>query len=133
MESFCKLIKPHEEIIVQREYINKCVNFYGLSIVAYYTALIFSCLLRPAILHDPLPTTIDFPIDVYHQPQWTIVYIHQTMVGLQIAANLSVNVFMALLLWLLSAKFRLLNEDLQKIMNTYDFIRCIKKHQELLE
>ncbi|EFN60799.1 hypothetical protein EAG_05800 [Camponotus floridanus] len=40
---------------------------------------------------------------------------------------------MALLLWLALARFKLLIEDLRKITNIYDFMKCIEKHQQLLE
>ncbi|XP_014487255.1 PREDICTED: odorant receptor 49b-like [Dinoponera quadriceps] len=132
MESFCALIEPHEEVILQRKYINKCASFYGFCIASYYMTL-FALFVGPFVLDQPLPAPADFPFDASHQPLRTITYLHQIVVGLQIAAHLSINAFMALLLWVVSARFRLLTEDIREIANTYDFVKCIEKHQHLLK
>ncbi|KAL6434390.1 hypothetical protein ACFW04_006057 [Cataglyphis niger] len=132
MENFCALIKAHEEAIVQRDYIDKCVNFYGFCITSFYTSL-FALFVGPVLLDEPLPAPADFPFDASRQPLRAITYMHQIVVGLQIAAHLCVNAFMALLLWLASARFKLLIEDLRTITNIYDLMKCIEKHQLLLE
>lgn len=132
MENFCALMKPHEEAIVQRKYINKYASFYGCCIASYYMTL-FALFLGPIVLDQPLPVLADFPFDASHQPLRAITYVHQIIVGLQIAAQLSVNGFMALLLWLASARFKLLNEDIRTVTNIYDFVKCIEKHQNLLK
>lgn len=132
MENFCALIKAHEEAIVQRDYIDKCANFYGFCITSFYTSL-FALFVGPILLDEPLPAPADFPFDASRQPLRAITYMHQIVVGLQIAAHLCVNAFMALLLWLASARFKLLIEDLRTITNIYDFMKCIEKHQLLLE
>lgn len=131
MENFC-VLKPHEEAIVQREYINKYSNFYGFCISSFYMSL-FGLFVGPIVLDEPLPAPADFPFDASYQPLRAITYIHQIMVGLMIAAHLCVNAFMALLLWLTSARFKLLTEELLAITNIYDFAKCIKKHQQLLK
>jgi len=87
----------------------------------------------PIMLDEPLPAPADFPFDASHQPLRAITYIHQIVVGLMIAAHLCVNAFMALLLWLTSARFKLLTEELLTITNIYDFAKCIVKHQQLLK
>ncbi|KAL0125051.1 hypothetical protein PUN28_004301 [Cardiocondyla obscurior] len=132
MEKFCELMKPHEEIIVQQEYVDKYSNFYGFCISLFYLSL-FGLFAGPIVLDEPLPAPADFPFDVSHQPLRSITYIHQIVVGLFIAAHLCVNSFMALLLWLASARFKLLSEELRTITSIYDFVKCIKKHQQLLE
>lgn len=132
MENFCASIKAYEEAIIQRNYIDKCANFYGFCITSFYTSL-FALFVGPILLDDPLPAPADFPFDASRQPLRAITYIHQIVVGLYIAAHLCVHAFMALLLWFTSAKFKLLVEDLRTITNIYDFIKCIEKHQQLLE
>nr|XP_012233382.1 PREDICTED: odorant receptor 4-like [Linepithema humile] len=94
---------------------------------------VFALFVGPIVLDEPLPAYAEFPFDVSHQPLRAITYIHQIIVGLYIAAHLSVNAFMAFLLWLASARLKLLIEELRIITNIYDFIKCIKKHQQLLE
>ncbi|XP_018396152.1 PREDICTED: uncharacterized protein LOC108774516 [Cyphomyrmex costatus] len=132
MENFCTLIKPHEEAIVQREYVDKYSNFYGFCISLFYMSL-FGLFVGPIMLDQPLPTTAEFPFDASHQPLRAITYMHQILIGLFISAHLCVNAFMALLLWLASARFKLLIEELRTITNIYDFAKCIKKHQKLIE
>ncbi|XP_077271029.1 odorant receptor 13a-like isoform X1 [Temnothorax americanus] len=132
MENFCALIKPYEETIVQREYIDKYSTFYGFCISLFYMSL-FGLFVGPIVLDEPLPAPADFPFDASHQPLRAITYMHQIVVGLFIAAHLCVNAFMALLLWLASARFKLLTEELRTITNIYDLAKCIKKHQQLLE
>lgn len=131
-ENFCALIEPDEEAIVQRKYIDKCAIFYGFCIASYYMTL-FALFLGPIVLDQSLPVIADFPFDASRQPMRIITYMHQIVVGLQIAAQLSVNAFMALLLWLTSARFKLLTEDIRGITSIYDFAKCIEKHQHLLK
>lgn len=131
MENFCAL-KPHEEAIVRREYIDKYSSFYGFCISSFYTSL-FGLFVGPIVLDEPLPAPADFPFDASHQPLRAITYIHQIVVGLMIAAHLCVNAFMALLLWLTSARFKLLTEELLAMTNIYDFAKCIEKHQQILK
>lgn len=132
MENFCALIEPHEEAIVQRKYIDKYASFYGFCIASFYMTLL-ALFVGPIVLDQPLPAVVDFPFDASGQPLWAITYAHQIIVGLQIAAHLSANAFMALLLWLASARFKLLIEDIRRITNIYDFAKCIEKHQHLLK
>lgn len=132
MENFYALIKPHEEAIVQREYVEKYANFYGFCISLFYMSL-FGLFTGPIMLDEPLPAPADFPFDASHQPLRAITYMHQIVVGLYIAAHLCVNAFMALLLWLTSARFKLLTEELRTVTNICDFAKCIEKHQRLLE
>ncbi|KAL6263895.1 hypothetical protein P5V15_003976 [Pogonomyrmex californicus] len=132
MENFYAVIKPHEKAIIQREYVDKYAKFYGFCISLFYMSL-FGLFVGPIVLDEPLPAPADFPFDASHQPLRAITYIHQIVVGLYIAAHLCVNAFMALLLWLASARFKLLIEELRTITNMYDFSKCIEKHQQLLE
>ncbi|KYN38568.1 Odorant receptor 47b [Trachymyrmex septentrionalis] len=132
MENFCALIKPHEETIVQREYVDKYSNFYGFCISLFYMSL-FGLFIGPVMLDQPLPTAAEFPFDTSHQPLRAITYIHQIIVGLIISAHLCVNAFMALLVWLASARFKLLTEEFRTITNIYNLAKCIKKHQKLIE
>ncbi|XP_018313755.1 uncharacterized protein [Mycetomoellerius zeteki] len=132
MENFCALIKPHEETIVQREYVDKYSNFYGFCISLFYMSL-FGLFMGPVMLDQSLPTAADFPFDASHQPLRAITYMHQIIVGLFISAHLCVNAFMGLLIWLASARFKLLTEELRTITNIYNFAKCIEKHQKLIE
>ncbi|XP_020282685.1 odorant receptor 4-like [Pseudomyrmex gracilis] len=132
MENFRAFLKPCERAIVQREYVNKYAQFYGFCIGMFYMSL-FGMFVGPVVLDQPLPAPAEFPFDASRQPLRVITYTHQIIVGLFIASQLSVNAFMALLLWLASARFKLLIEDLRSVTKFRDFVKCVEKHQQLLE
>jgi len=94
---------------------------------------LFGLFIGPVMLDQPLPTAAEFPFDASHQPLRAITYIHQIIVGLFISAHLCVNAFMALLLWLTSARFKLLTEEFRTITNIYNLAKCIEKHQKLIK
>lgn len=131
MIAFCELLKPHEEAIVQ-QYINRCIYFYGGSICWIYLSAIF-IMTGPVTLDQPFPTNAEYPFDVYYQPLKTIVFLQQNMACLQGAAQLCMNIFMALLMWFASARFELLVVKLRIVMDIYALKKCIQEHQSLLK
>ncbi|KYN38569.1 Odorant receptor Or2 [Trachymyrmex septentrionalis] len=131
MENFCELLKPREEAILQR-YINKCVYFYGGSMFWIYLSAVF-IMSGPVTLDQPFPTNAEYPFDVYHQPLRSIIFIQQTIACVQGAAQLCMNIFMALLIWFTSARLEILIEKLQKITNISELKKCIQEHQNLLK
>ncbi|XP_071634717.1 uncharacterized protein [Temnothorax longispinosus] len=130
MESFCELLKPREEAVVQR-YIDKCVYFYGGSIFWIYLSCLF-IIFGPITLDQPFPTNAEYPFNIYRQPIKSIIFIQQTIACLQGAAQLCMPIFMALLLWFSSARFEILVEKLQEITNNSELKKCIREHQNLL-
>ncbi|XP_011639218.1 putative odorant receptor 85d isoform X2 [Pogonomyrmex barbatus] len=67
MENFCELLKPHEETIV-RQYIDKCIHFYGGSILWIYLSAVI-IITGPVTLNQPFPTNAEYPFRViYEQP-----------------------------------------------------------------
>ncbi|XP_071634716.1 odorant receptor Or2-like isoform X1 [Temnothorax longispinosus] len=131
MESFCELLKPREEAVVQR-YIDKCVYFYGGSIFWIYLSCLF-IIFGPITLDQPFPTNAEYPFNIYRQPIKSIIFIQQTIACLQGAAQLCMPIFMALLLWFSSARFEILVEKLQEITNNSELKKCIREHQNLLK
>ncbi|XP_025155457.1 odorant receptor 49b isoform X2 [Harpegnathos saltator] len=131
MENFYKLIKPHEETILQK-YINKCVIFYGGSIIGIYLISII-IISGPVTLNQPFPIMAEYPFDVFHQPMRTIAYIHQSICILQASAHICINTYTTLLLWFSSARLELLTDNLHAIRNIYDLTKCVQEHQKLLK
>ncbi|XP_011705510.1 PREDICTED: uncharacterized protein LOC105460706, partial [Wasmannia auropunctata] len=131
LENFCNVMKAHEEVIVQR-YIDKCIIVYGISMFTFYLVTFVIITLVPPITHRPFPILAEYPFNVSYQPLKTIIFIHQSMIGIMMAAQLSTNIFMALLLWFASIRFEILSEELKKATDLYSLFQCIKKHQELL-
>lgn len=131
MENFCELLKPREEAVVQR-YIDKCVFFYGGSMFWIYLSAVF-IISGPITLDQPFPTNAEYPFNVYHEPIKSIIFIQQTIACMQGAAQLCMNIFIALLLWFTSARLEILVEKVQEITNIYELKRCIQEHQNLLK
>ncbi|XP_071565722.1 uncharacterized protein [Temnothorax nylanderi] len=131
MVHFSGLMKPHEEIVVQR-HIDKCVVYHGGSIIIYYMVT-FLTITLPFVTQQSFPTLVEYPFDVSHEPLKTITYIHQSAAVIIVAGQLCINPFMALLLWFATARFEILTEELGKVTNAYQLFKCIKEHQELLK
>lgn len=131
MENFCELLQPHEEAILQ-QYVDQCVHFYGGSILWIYLSAIV-IIIGPVTLDQPFPTNAEYPFVIYQQPLKSIIYMHQSFVLIQAASQLCMNVFIALLLWITSARFELLTKKLQTVTNVHELIQCIRKHQKLLK
>ncbi|KYN38570.1 hypothetical protein ALC56_07053 [Trachymyrmex septentrionalis] len=129
--NFCNVMKPHEEVVIQR-YIDKCIAFYGIFLVAFYWITFVVIAILPPLMHQPFPTLAEYPFDVSYQPVKTIIYIQQSMAGIMISGQLCINVHMAMLLWFTSARFEILTKELEKTANVYQLFECIKKHQKLL-
>ncbi|GAB1863718.1 Odorant receptor [Camponotus japonicus] len=131
MENFCELIKSHEEGIIQ-QYIDKCIYFYGGSILwVYLTTIVI--ITGPAALDQTFPTNAEYPFDIYHQPIKFIIFVYQAFICMQCASQICMNIFIALLLWFTSVRFKLLSEELRAIVDIHDLIQCIQKHQKLLK
>jgi len=124
-------MKPHEEVVIQR-YIDKCIIFHGTSIFIFYWLTFITIAVIPALQNQPFPTLAEYPFDVFYQPVKTIIFIQQSMAGIMVAGQLCMNVYMAMLLWFVSARFEILTEELKKTANVYQLFECIKKHQKLL-
>ncbi|XP_012536675.1 odorant receptor 47b isoform X2 [Monomorium pharaonis] len=131
MEKFVKVMKPHEEIVIQR-YVDKCLAFYGTTISIFYV-VVFFMIVGPILTHQPFPTLAEYPFDTSYLPLKIIIYFNQSYVGLMTSAHLCLNAFNALMLWYTSAKFMILIEDIRKTRNIYELFKCIQVHQELIE
>ncbi|XP_071634707.1 odorant receptor 43a-like isoform X2 [Temnothorax longispinosus] len=132
MVHFSDLMKPHEEIIVQR-HIDKCVMYHGVSIFMYYSITFLAIAVPFLTQQQSFPLSAEYPFNTSYQPLFTIIYIQQSAAGILISAQLCTNVLMALLLWFATARFEILIEDLGKVTNACQLFECIKRHQELLK
>ncbi|XP_011160197.2 uncharacterized protein LOC105196133 [Solenopsis invicta] len=132
MENFCDLMKPHEEVVIQR-YIDKCGVFYGAAIIEYYALIVVQIVVLPPLMHQSFPTLVEYPFDVSYQPLKTIIYLQQSIVGTYMGAQLCLNIFMNLLFWFVTARFAILTEELKDATNINSLFKCIKTHQKLLK
>ncbi|XP_032684795.1 odorant receptor 4-like [Odontomachus brunneus] len=130
MESFVELANLEERVIFQN-YINKCKLCYG-TVMGCITFTMCAMLLGPFALDQTFPLEIKYPFDVERQPLKTIIYLHHALLIYQSYVQVCTNVFVALLLWFLVARFDILACKFRKIANASEFLICVKQHQQLL-
>ncbi|XP_071565713.1 uncharacterized protein [Temnothorax nylanderi] len=130
MEDYIEKAKLEEKNIFQR-YINKSKLFYATTMCGLIVTEI-TVLLGPLLLSQPFPLEIEYPFDVNKQPLKTIIYLHHAMVIYQVGVQVCGNIFVALLLWFVAARFEILSQKFQKITTISEFIICVQLHQRLL-
>ncbi|XP_018317343.1 uncharacterized protein, partial [Mycetomoellerius zeteki] len=86
----------------------------------------------PLLMDQPFPIEVEYPFDVKKQPLRTIIYLHHIMAVYQSCVQVCSNIFIALLLWFIAARFEILSHKFQKITNISEFIICTQLHQRLL-
>jgi len=130
MENYCKHAKDNEKTVLQ-QYVNRCATFYAVMIIGFYSGT-FGVICSTPFTSDTFPTYAKYPFDVYYQPLKTIIYLQQSVVGIQFSSMLCISVLVALLLWFTTARFDILCTELRNVLTVYELIRCIQKHQQLL-
>jgi len=130
MEDYIQQAKSEERNIFQR-YINKCKLFYGTALCLITMTAIIMCF-GPLLMTQPFPIEVEYPFIVNKQPLRIIIYLHHIMAVYQSCVQVCSNVFVALLLWFIAARFEILSHKFQKITSISEFIICIQLHQRLL-
>lgn len=130
MEDYIQQAKLEEKNIFQR-YIKKCKLFYTTT-MCWITITAIIMIFGPFLLSQPFPIEVEYPFDVDKQPLKTIIYLHHALVVYQSRVQVCSNVFIALLLWFVAARFEILSQKFQKITSITEFIICVQLHQRLL-
>ncbi|XP_050462602.1 odorant receptor 49b-like isoform X1 [Cataglyphis hispanica] len=130
MENYIQQAKPEEKDIFQK-YVDKCKLFYGLTL-CWITITAVAIIFGPLLLPQPFPIEVQYPFYVGQQPLKTIIYLHHTMAVYQSYVQVCSNVFVAVLLWFVAARFEILSHKFRKIRNFSEFKNCIQLHQRLL-
>lgn len=126
MTTYCRIVKSFERNVFQR-YVNKYCRFYGVCCALYYiTAVIvvFGTLLLP----QPFPTLAEYPFRVDYEPLRSIIYVHQSIAGFQVASNICINILGVLLLLFASARFDILSLELSHVTSVDELVCCLKKY-----
>ncbi|KAL0125019.1 hypothetical protein PUN28_004271 [Cardiocondyla obscurior] len=130
MEHYIQQAKSEERNVFD-QYINKCKLFYATTmcwITVTATVMIFG----PLLLPQPFPIEVEYPFSVDKQPLKAIIYLHHAIAIYQSRVQVCSNVFVALLLWFVAARFEILSQKFQKISNISELIICVQLHQRLL-
>lgn len=131
METYIQQAKSEERGVFQR-YIDKCKLFYGVTL-GWVTITMVAVNFGPVLLPQPFPVEVHYLFHVEAQPLKTIIYLHHVLLVYQSYVQVCANVFVALLLWFVAARFEILSDEFRRATSLPEFIRCIQLHQQLLK
>ncbi|KAL6267026.1 hypothetical protein P5V15_000103 [Pogonomyrmex californicus] len=130
METFCKQADEKTNVTLQR-YVDKYKSIYGIySLWCYLTAIGVIC--GPLFLPQEFPTHAKYPFSVGH-PIKSIIYLHQSLVGLQASSGICIECSIAVLLFYSAARLDLLAQKMRNIKKENELNACIKLHDEILK
>lgn len=130
LEDYCKRAEPEERAVLQR-YIYSCKSVYVGSVCAFTVTgllLIVSPLVEPHLF----PLDIEYPFYVDYQPLKAIIYMHHILIIYQSYTQVCANIFVALLLWFVSARCDILSDRFRAVTKFEELRACVMEHQELL-
>lgn len=130
LEDYCKHAKPKERNVFQ-QYIDSCKSVYIYSMCTF-TVTTLLLILSPIVEPQQFPIDIEYPFSVDYQPLKTIIYLHHILIIYQSYTQVCSNVFIALLLWFVSARFDILSSRFRAVTEFAELRACIEEHQELL-
>lgn len=130
LEKYCKRAKSEERIVFHR-YIDNCKSVYVCSLCSFTITLLL-LILSPLVEPHPFPIDIEYPFPVDYQPLKTIIYVHHVFIIYQSYMQVCSNIFVALLLWFVSARCDILSDKFRTVTKFAELRVCLKEHQELL-
>ncbi|GAB1863721.1 Odorant receptor [Camponotus japonicus] len=131
METFCKQTDDKTNITLQR-YVDNYKCTYGSYILwCYLTAIGVIC--GPLFLPQQFPTDAKYPFSVEHHPVKSIIYLHQSLVGLQASAGMCIDCSIAILLFYSAARLKMLAQEIRNAKSECELDACIKLHGEILK
>ena len=130
MTNFLQKSNGQERSLMQFYVDKHTILHIVLAFCCHLASILF--ILGPFILSVPLPTDAKYPFSLNSTILRMGIFIHQSVVGFQVSAAMSLDCLPASLLWFNVVRFKLLAENFQNIRNQIDFENCIHKHQNLL-
>ncbi|XP_076173372.1 uncharacterized protein LOC143149689 [Ptiloglossa arizonensis] len=126
MTDYCQRAKFYERRVFQ-QYLDTYSTFYGVCATWFYTSASV-VVMGTFFLSQPFPTPAEYPFPVDYEPLRTIVFLHQSVVGIQCAASMCINVFCALLILFAAARFEILMVEMRAVRDVRALIKCVKKY-----
>lgn len=131
METFCKQADAKTNVSLQH-YVDSYKHGYGIFILwCYLTAIGVIC--GPLILPQQFPTHAKYPFSVERQPVKVVIYLHQSLVGLQAASGMCIDCAIAFLLFYSAARLELLARKIRSTKCERELDKCIELHDEILK
>ncbi|XP_043288489.1 uncharacterized protein [Venturia canescens] len=131
MEEFLKNAQPHEKQILRNNVNRFCMFHCAISFMNYLSSITIS--MSPFILpNQRMPTFATYPFSIDSGLPMYLIYVHQSIVGLQCSAGLTVDCQVALMMWFAGARLEILAEEIKKFKNIKNYSSIVKKHEKLL-
>ncbi|XP_026830248.1 uncharacterized protein LOC105283053 isoform X2 [Ooceraea biroi] len=131
MEMFCKQADDKTYETLQR-YVDNNKYVYGIYCLwSYLTTTFVIC--GPLIFpQQEFPTDAKYPFSVEEHPVKSMIYLHQSVVGLQAAAGMCMDCNIAMFLFYSAARLEILAQKMCNVMDEHELNKCIKLHNEIL-
>ncbi|XP_050586348.1 uncharacterized protein LOC126920277 isoform X2 [Bombus affinis] len=126
MKSCCKEANSYERQVFQR-YVDKYAVYYAASAAWFYWCGAIVPI-GTFFLPDPFPTNAEYPFPVDFEPVRSIIFLQQSLVGMQCSSLLCTNIFCALLLLFAAARFEILMTEIRAANSVKSLIKCVKKY-----
>nr|AXM05232.1 odorant receptor [Campoletis chlorideae] len=122
-----------EERRVLESYVDKCWVYHTIISFMNYLASI-SMIISPFVISDQkMPTAAVYPFSIESGIPMYLAFVHQSIVGLQTSAGLTVDCQMAMMMWYAGARLELFAIEIQNDSSDMkQFSYYIEKHQRLL-
>ncbi|XP_043288377.1 odorant receptor 43a-like [Venturia canescens] len=131
MEEFVKTCESHERRVLQ-SYVDKLWMFHGIISFMNYLASV-PVIFGPFVFPDQaMPTAAIYPFSIESGVLMYLVFIHQSIVGLQTSAALTIDCQMAVIMWFAGARLEILAQEISDSPNVKEFRSFVKKHQRLV-
>lgn len=131
MECYVRNAGTYERKLFLR-HTKKCgflhVCFIGASLLAS-----IGVILGPLVLPQLLPTEAKYPFSVEEHPVLEILYVQQSIAGIQVASIGAIDCQIAMMTWCIIVRLKYLGMQMKNISNLGEFSLCIQKHQYILQ
>ncbi|XP_034942903.1 odorant receptor 22c-like, partial [Chelonus insularis] len=119
----------------EKEYLKKYINraaFFHIFVTISIWLVCFDFIIEPIILGQKFPTDVAYPFSIDNQYLHISLYLHQVISLFFIAAALSIDFQVAILLWFTALKLETLGYYFENVSNEKELRYCIRKHQHML-
>nr|AQN78476.1 olfactory receptor 74 [Meteorus pulchricornis] len=130
MDKFIKNADDLENKYI-RKYIERGYIFHGfVTSSMYLVSLVF--IIEPALQSHQFPTDSVYPFRIQHEAIHIALYTQQIVALFLVAAALSVDFQVAILLWFIGIKFEILGDLCERVSTNLELDKCIIEHQRIL-
>lgn len=130
MESFIKDPTKEEQQVLEDYVSQVSILHVGATVWSYVTSITF--IIGPFFMDQPFPTNAVYPFPTENFYLKILIYIQQSLVGLQTSAAVLLDSLIATLLWFLCARFEQLAMNIDQYNNFEELKYRVKQYKNLL-